>query len=296
MKTPVFTGLATAIVTPYRRDGIDYDKLGELIDLQIAGGVDAIVACGSTGESSTQSIDEHIEVVDFCVKRVGGRVTVIAGAGSNDTEAAVLLSREAERSGADALLHVTPYYNKTTQRGLVRHFTHIADRVDIPIILYNVPSRTSLSFTSETYIELSRHKNINGVKEASGSIPLAAATLAACGDDFFIWSGNDNETVSLMALGAKGLISTSANIIPAQMTEITHLCLRGDYTGALKIFYKYLDLMDKLFIEVNPIPLKTAMNLIGMDAGDLRLPLCDMAPENLKKLKASLQKAGFSLV
>ncbi|MDR2665697.1 MAG: 4-hydroxy-tetrahydrodipicolinate synthase [Oscillospiraceae bacterium] len=296
MKTPVFTGLATAIVTPYRHGGIDYDKLGELIDLQIAGGVDAIVACGSTGESSTQSIDEHIQVVDFCVKRVGGRVKVIAGAGSNDTEAATLLSREAESSGADALLHVTPYYNKTTQRGLVRHFTHIADAVGIPIILYNVPSRTSMSFTAQTYIELSRHKNINGVKEASGSIPLAAATLAACGDDLFIWSGNDNETISLMALGAKGLISTCANIIPAQMTQITHLCLRGDYAGALNIFYRYLDLMDNLFIEVNPIPLKTAMNLIGMDAGELRLPLCDMSPENLEKLKASLQKAGFSLV
>ncbi|MDR1589776.1 MAG: 4-hydroxy-tetrahydrodipicolinate synthase [Oscillospiraceae bacterium] len=293
MKTPVFTGLATAIVTPFGEGGVNYPKLAEIIEFQINGGVDAIVACGTTGESSTQSLEEHIEVVDFCVRRVAGRVKVIAGAGSNDTQAAALLSREAEKSGADALLHVTPYYNKTTQRGLVAHFTHIADSVSIPVILYNVPSRTAMTISAGTYAELSRHPNINGVKEASGNIPLVAAVISACGDDLYVWSGNDDETVALMALGAKGLISTSANVIPAQMTELTHLCLDGDYAGAARLLYKYLDLMEKLFIEVNPIPVKTAMNLMGMDVGELRLPLCGMAPDNLEKLKAAMRAAGL---
>jgi 4-hydroxy-tetrahydrodipicolinate synthase len=296
MKTPVFTGLATAIVTPFGDGGINYGKLAELIDFQITGGVDAIVVCGTTGESSTQSLDEHIEAVDFCVKHVAGRVKVIAGAGSNDTEAAVLLSREAEKSGADALLHVTPYYNKTTQRGLVLHFTRIADSVGIPLILYNVPSRTAMSISAETYAELSRHPNINGVKEASGNMPLAAAVIAACGGDLYVWSGNDNETVPLMALGAKGLISTSANVIPAQMTKLTHLCLEGDFAGASHLLYKYLDLMEKLFIEVNPIPVKTALNLMGMEVGEPRLPLCAMDPGNLEKLKASMRAAGLGPV
>jgi 4-hydroxy-tetrahydrodipicolinate synthase len=293
MKTPVFTGLATAIVTPFGRDGIDYGKLAEIIDFQITGGADAIVVCGTTGESSTQSLDEHIKAVDFCVKHTAGRVTVIAGAGSNDTAAAVLLSKEAERSGADALLHVTPYYNKTTQRGLIRHFTRIADSVSIPLILYNVPGRTAMSIAAETYIELSRRPNINGVKEASGNMPLAAATLASCGDEFFIWSGNDNETVPLMAMGAKGLISTSANIIPAQMAELVRLCLAGDFAGASRVLFKYLNLMDSLFIEVNPIPVKTAMNLMGMGVGEPRSPLCDMGPGNLEKLKAAMLEAGL---
>jgi 4-hydroxy-tetrahydrodipicolinate synthase len=173
----------------------------------------------------------------------------------------------------------------------VRHFTAIADSVDIPIIMYNVPSRTAMSFTADTYAKLAKLPNINGVKEASGNISLAAATIAACGDDFFVWSGNDNETVSLMALGAMGVISTCANIIPAQMSKLTHLCLSGDFAGAARLLFEYLDLMDCLFIEVNPIPVKTAMNLIGMDAGLLRLPLCEMEPSNLQRLKASLRKA-----
>ena len=293
MKTPVFTGSSTAIVTPFRDGKVDYKKLAELIDFQIAGGTAAITICGTTGESSTQSLEEHIATVDFCVKHVNSRVKVIAGAGSNDTQAALFLSQEAEKSGVDALLMVTPYYNKTTQRGLVKHFTFVADRVSVPIILYNVPSRTGMSFTAETYKELSKHPNLNGVKEASGSFSLICKTLADCGDEFNIWSGNDDDTVPMMSVGAKGVISVISNIVPEVMAEITKSCLNGDFTSAAKLHLKYLDLMDKLFIEVNPIPVKAAMNLMGMDVGEPRLPLCDLAPENLVKLKAALSAVGL---
>ena len=288
MKIPVFTGSSTAIVTPYRDGKVDYKKLGELIDLQIAGGTAAITICGTTGESSTQSLEEHTATVDFCVKYVNSRIKVIAGSGSNDTQAALFLSQEAEKSGADALLMVTPYYNKTTQQGLIRHFTFVADRVSIPIILYNCPSRTGMSFTAETYKELSKHPNLNGVKEASGSFKLISRTLADCGDEFFVWSGNDEDTVAMMSIGAKGVIAVISNILPAMMSEMTRLCLEGDFREAAKLHLKYLDLMDKLFIEVNPMPLKAAMNLMGMDVGEPRLPLCELAPENLEKLKKSL--------
>lgn len=295
MKTPVFTGSSTAIITPFRDGKVDYKKLGELIDLQIAGGTAAITICGTTGEGSTQSLEEHTATVDFCVKYVNGRVKVIAGSGSNDTQAALYLSQEAEKSGADALLMVTPYYNKTTQRGLVKHFTFVADRVSIPIILYNVPSRTGMSFTADTYKELSKHPNLNGVKEASGSFSLIGTTLAYCGDEFFFWSGNDEDTVPMMSIGAKGVISVIGNIVPEVMSEITGLCLNGDFGGAAKLHLKYLDLMGKLFIEVNPMPVKAAMNLMGLDVGEPRLPLCDLAPDSLEKLKAAMMAAGLHI-
>ena len=291
MKTPVFEGSSTAIITPFHDGKVDYDKLGELIDLQIAGGTAAITVCGTTGESSTQSLEEHIATVDFCVKYVNSRIKIIAGAGSNDTHDALFLAQEAEKSGADALLMVTPYYNKTSQRGLIGHYSFVADRVSVPIIMYNVPSRTGLSFTAETYRELSKHPNINGVKEASGSISLVSATIAACGDDFFVWSGNDTDIVPFMALGAKGVICTSSNIIPAEIALMTKLCLEGDFRRAAEIQLKYYDLIDKLFIEVNPMPLKAAMNLMGMNVGQPRMPLCDLAPENLEKLRNSLLSA-----
>jgi 4-hydroxy-tetrahydrodipicolinate synthase len=294
MKTPVFTGSSVAIVTPFQGGAVDYTKLGELIDAQIAGGTAAITVCGTTGESSTQTLDEHIQVVDFCVKHVAGRVRVIAGAGSNDTAAALMLSREAEQSKADALLLVTPYYNKATQRGLIAHYTHIADRVSLPIILYNVPSRTGMSFTADTYKALSKHPNINGVKEASGSFSLIAQTLDVCGDELNLWSGNDNEVVAMMALGAKGVISVAANVIPSVMAEMTSACLAGDFKRGAALQLRYLDLIDKLFIEVNPIPVKTAMNLLGHNVGELRLPLCGMDPANLEKLKKSLADAGIT--
>ena len=293
MKVPVFTGSATALVTPFRDGKVDFKKLNELIDFQIAGGTAALIICGTTGEGSTQSLEEHIATVDYSIKYVNGRVKVIAGTGSNDTHDALFLSQEAEKSGADALLMVTPYYNKTTQRGLIKHFNFVADRVSTPIILYNVPSRTGMTFTADTYKELSKHPNINGVKEASGNFSLISATLAICGDDLFLWSGNDQDTVPMMSIGAKGVISTTSNIIPEVFVEMTNFCLNGDFKKAAEIQLKYLDLMDSLFIEVNPMPVKAAMNLMGMNVGEPRMPLCDLAPENLEKLKKSLAAVGL---
>ena len=293
MKTPVFTGSSTALVTPFHDGDVDYKRLGELIDFQIAGGTAAITICGTTGESSTQSLEEHVAIVDFCVKHVNSRAAVIAGAGSNDTHATLFLSQEAEKSGADALLLVTPYYNKTTQRGLIKHFEFIADRVNIPIILYNVPGRTGMSVTTETYQELSKHPNINGVKEASGSFALIASTIASCGDNFYFWSGNDEDVVPMISIGGKGVISVLSNIVPSVVAEMAKACLDGNFKRGAELQLKYLDLIAKLFIEVNPIPVKTALNLLGMDVGELRLPLCELAPENLEKLKASMKNVGL---
>ena len=293
MKTPVFIGAATAIVTPFRDGKVDYKKLAELVDFQIAGGISAIIICGTTGEGSTLSLEEHTATVDFCIKHVNNRVKVVAGTGSNDTQAALFLSQEAEKSGADALLMVTPYYNKTTQRGLIKHYNFVADRVNTPIILYNVPARTGMSFTTETYAELAKHPNINGVKEASGNFKLIGTTLASCGGDLYVWSGNDEDTVPMMAIGAKGVISTIGNILPAQISEMTKCCHEGDFKPGAEFHLKYLDLIDKLFIEVNPMPVKAALNLMGMEVGEPRMPLCDLAPENLEKLKASMSAVGL---
>ena len=293
MKTPVFTGSSVAIVTPFKNGKVDYKKLGELIDFQIAGGTSAITINGTTGECSTQSLEESTATIDFCVKHVNSRVKVIAGTGSNDTQAALFLSQSAEKSGADALMMVTPYYNKTTQRGLIKHFTFLADRVHLPIIVYNVPGRTGMTFTTETYLELAKHPNINGAKEASGNFALIASTLAACGDDFYIWSGNDEEVVPMMSIGAKGVISVFANIAPDVVASMTKYCLEGDFKNGSAIQLKYLDLIAKLFIEVSPMPVKAAMNLMGMDVGEPRMPLCDLAPENQEKLKKALTTVGL---
>lgn len=293
MRKPVFRGSAVAIVTPFEGNGINFEKLGELVDHQLQNGTSAIVACGTTGEASTQSVPEHLSVIEYVVKRVAGRVPVIAGTGSNDTEHALMMSQNAEKLGADALLHVTPYYNKTTQHGLVRHFTHIADRVGIPIILYNVPSRTGLSFSAETYRELSKHPNINGVKEASGNMTLACKTRAICPEDFYMWSGNDDQIVPLMSIGAQGVISVAANIIPRQIADMAAAYLAGDVKSAAELQIKYFDLCDKLFVEVNPVPVKTALNLMGRGVGSLRLPLADMLPENLQTLKQAMRNAGL---
>ena len=294
MRTPVFTGSCPALVTPFDQNGaINYDAFGKLIDAQIEAGVDAVCVCGTTGESATMSIREHIAAVEFCVKRVNHRVKVIAGAGSNDTSAAVYLSQHAQDSGADALLHVTPYYNKASQTGLIRHYEYIAERVDLPIILYNVPSRTGVSFTAETYRVLSQNPKINGVKEASGNFSLLAHTRFLCGDDFYIWSGNDDQVVPMMALGAKGVISVASNLIPEVMVKMTKLCLDNDFEAASKLQIKYMDLMDALFLEVNPIPIKAALNLVGMEAGQLRLPLCEMSEKNLETLRSSMARMGL---
>ena len=290
MKTPIFKGSATAIVTPFRDGKIDFKKLGELIDFQIAGGIAAIVVNGTTGECSTQTIAESTSAIDFCVRHVNSRAKVIAGTGSNDTQSALFMSQAAEKSGADALMMVTPYYNKTTQRGLVKHFNFLADRVNLPIILYNVPARTGLSFTADTYRELAKHPNINGVKEASGDFKLVGKTLASSEGDFFVWSGNDEDIVPMMSIGGLGVISVLSNVIPAQVTQMTKLCLDGNFAEAAKLHLKYFDLTDKLFIEVNPIPVKTALNLMGMDVGEPRMPLCELASENLEKLKVAMKK------
>lgn len=294
MRTPVFTGACTALATPFDQNGnINYGSFEKLIEEQIAHGVDALCVCGTTGESATMSIREHIAAVEFCVKQVNHRVKVIAGAGSNDTSAAVYLSQHAQESGADALLHVTPYYNKASQTGLIKHYEYIADRVDLPILLYNVPSRTGVSFTAETYKILAENPKINGVKEASGNFSLLAHTRFLCPDDFYIWSGNDDQVVPMMALGAKGVISVASNIVPEVMVKMSHLCLENDFESASKIQIDYMDLIDALFCEVNPIPIKTAMNLMGMEAGPLRLPLCDMTEKNLAVLRTSMEHMGL---
>ena len=294
MREPVFTGACTALVTPFDDSGaINYDAFAAQIDAQIDSGIDALCVCGTTGESATMSIREHIAAVEFCVKHVNHRVKVIAGAGSNDTTAAVYLCQHAQDSGADALLLVTPYYNKCSQTGLIKHYEYIADRVELPIILYNVPSRTGVSFTAETYKVLSQNPRFNGVKEASGNFSLLAHTRFLCGEDFYIWSGNDDQVVPMMSLGAKGVISVAANIVPQVMVKMSHLCLDDDFAAASKLQVEYMDLIDALFIEVNPIPIKAAMDLMGMKAGGLRLPLCDISPAHLEILRASMQRMGL---
>lgn len=294
MKTPVFTGACVAIVTPFTEDGINFEKLGELIEMQIAAGTDCICICGTTGEASTQTMDEHKEVIRYCVKKVAGRCKVIAGTGSNNTSTALELSLDAEEAGVDGLLIVTPYYNKTTQKGLIQHYTYLADRVHTPIICYNVPSRTGLSFTAATYAALSKHPMINGVKEASGNFDLIAHTRMLCGDDFNIWSGEDGQVVPLMAMGGKGVISVVSNIAPALMVEMTHLALEGRFAEAAELqANKVIPLADALFMETNPIPAKEALNLMGKEIGPLRMPLCEMTEEHRAALKAALETAGL---
>lgn len=295
MKTPIFTGSCTAIVTPYRGLTVDYQKMGELLDLQAAGGTSAIVVCGTTGESATQPVEEHEQLVDYTVRRVAGRMKVIAGVGSNDTMTSLRLATSAKAFGADGILMVTPYYNKTTQKGLIAHFSHVADRVDIPMVVYNVPSRTGIGCTAATYKALSAHPNINGVKEASGDFSLIGQAMALCGDDLFFWSGNDDNTLPMMALGALGVISVASNIVPRTVADLCDLCLMGDFKAAAALYREYAGLFAALFVEVNPIPVKTAMNLMGLDVGNLRLPLVPMAPENLEKLKKAMLDVGLTV-
>ena len=296
MRTPVFTGSCPALATPFDQNGnINYDAFGRLIDAQIAAGVDAVCVCGTTGESATMSIREHIAAVEYCVKRVDHRVKVIAGAGSNDTTAAVYLSLHAQDSGADALLHVTPYYNKCSQTGLIKHYEYIADRTQLPIILYNVPSRTGVSFTADTYKVLSENPKINGVKEASGNFSLLAHTRHLCGDDFYIWSGNDDQIVPMMSLGAKGVISVLSNVAPQETHDLTQLCLENRYPEAAQMQFKYHSLIDALFCEVNPIPVKKAMELLGWKVGDLRLPLVEPSEEHIAYIKRELENAGCKI-
>ena len=295
LKTPLFKGSCTAIVTPFTENGIDYDRLAKNIDFQYENGTTAVVVCGTTGENPTHSEDEHNELVRFTVQASRGRMKVIAGVGSNNTKTALKYAQNARYAGADGILMVTPYYNKSTQKGLIEHFSYVADRVEIPMILYNVPSRTGISISAETYKVLSRHPNINGIKEASGDFSLIAKVRSQCGDDLYIWSGNDDNTVPMMALGALGVISVASNIVPAVTAKLCALCLEGDFTAATELYGKYAKLFSALFIETNPIPVKAAMKLMDMDSGILRLPLVEIGEENLAKLKAVMRDCGLSV-
>ncbi len=292
MKNTIFTGAAVAIVTPMNADGsINYDVFGDIIEEQIAGGTDAIVVCGTTGEASTMTDEEHIEAIRFTVEKVAKRVPVIAGTGSNDTGYAIELSKQAEAVGADALLQVTPYYNKTSQRGLVAHFTAIADAVNIPIILYNVPSRTGMTISVDTYVELAKHPNIVATKEASGNFSLIAEIAAKT--DLDIYSGNDDQVLGVLAFGGKGVISVSSNVIPKEKHDMVMLYMNGEREKALELQNKYLDMENAMFIDVNPIPVKEAMNLMGKDVGECRLPLVKMEAAKIEKLRAELAKVGL---
>ncbi len=290
MKQPIFTGSGVAIATPFTNGGVNFDALGKLLDFQLESGTDAVIACGTTGEASTMTPRERTEVIAFCAERVKGKVPVIAGAGSNSTEVAVTLSREAENAGADGLLLVTPYYNKASQAGMIRHYQTIADAVNLPCILYNVPSRTGVSIAPETYAELAKHPNIIGTKEASGNLGNIQRTQNLCLEDFYIWSGNDDETVPICALGGVGVISVAANVLPAEMHTLARLCLDNDFAEAGKLQLYLKDFCDAMFCEVNPISVKTALNLLGWEMGELRLPLCPPSDANLARIRETLVK------
>ena len=295
MRKPLFTGSGVAIVTPFTNETVNLGALGRLLDFQLENGTDAVIVCGTTGEATTMSYRERMRTVEFCVKHVDGRVPVIAGSGSNSTETAITLSRDAQMAGADGLLVVTPYYNKASQSGLIRHYTAIADAVDRPLILYDVPSRTGVTIAPETYAELAKHPNINGVKEASGNFSNIQKTRNLCPEDFSIWSGNDDETAPICLLGGKGVISVVANVLPAEMHHLTELCLQNDFASAGKLQLELKEFCDAMFCDVNPIPVKTALNLLGWDVGPLRLPLCEPGEANLERIRRALVKYGLPL-
>ena len=294
MKNTIFTGAGIAIITPMNADGsINYQGLGDLIENQIANGTDAIIICGTTGEASTMTDEEHLECIRFAVEKTAGRIPVIAGTGSNDTRYAIELSKEAEAVGVDGLRLVTPYYNKTTQRGLIAHFTAIADAVNVPIILYNIPGRTGVNMEVATVKKLAEHRNIAAIKEASGNISYAAKLIAACGDNIDVYSGNDDMVVPLVSLGGKGVISVASHVIPKQMHDMVQYCLDNNFAEATKLQIEYLDLINSLFIEVNPIPVKEALNMMGVNVGPCRMPLYEMSDEHKAVLRASLEKHGL---
>lgn len=295
MKKIPFTGSGVAIVTPFHDNEINYDAFEKLIEFQIANHTDAIIVCGTTGEAATMPDPEHIEAIQFVVDTVAGRVPVIAGTGSNDTAHGVHLSVEAEKLGVDGLLLSTPYYNKCTQEGLYRHFMAYAQAVDVPIIVYNVPSRTGMSISVDTYRRLAQVPNIVGAKEASGDIALAAKIRAACGDDLYLYSGNDDMIVPMLSVGGKGVISVLANVAPQQTHDICALYFEGKQQESLALQLSLMDLIGALFCEVNPIPVKAALDLMGFDVGNLRLPLCEISEKNLVLLKNELEKANIAL-
>lgn len=294
MKKQIFKGAATAIITPMKNDYTpDFEELERLVEFQISQGIDALVACGTTGEASSLDDSEHLAVISCVVNAAKKRVPVIAGAGSNDTRHAIKLSTSAQALGADALLHVTPYYNKTNQSGLISHFTAIADNVDIPIILYNVPSRTGMTISPSTYLELSKHKNIVATKEASGNISAIAKTASLCGDNLAIYSGNDDQIVPLLSLGGIGVISVLSNLMPKETHDICQKHFDGNFKDSLDLQLKLLNLIDALFIDVNPIPVKEAMNMFGYSAGKCRLPLGELSAAHKDVLKEQMKCLGL---
>lgn len=289
MKDIVFRGAGVAIITPFTEDGINFDELGRIIEDQIAGGTDAIVITGTTGESATMTDAEHKSAIKYAVEKVAGRIPVVAGTGSNETDYAIQLSKYAEKVGADALLVVTPYYNKCTQKGLVQHYTAIADAVNIPIIMYNVPSRTGVNIQVPTYKKLSEHPRIVAVKEASGDLSQIAKIRHACGDDLAVYSGNDDQIIPILSLGGQGVISVLSNVAPRETHNICQLYFDGKVQEAAKLQIEFIDLIGALFCEVNPIPVKVAMRMKGYNAGILRLPLSEMEPEHEALLRKTLE-------
>ena len=294
MKKRVFTGAATALITPMNKDGsVNFERLSSLVDEQVNGGIDALVICGTTGEKSTLNYEEHVRVIETAAKANAGRVPLIAGTGSNDTVYSVGLCEDAEKAGAEAFLMVAPYYNKTSQRGLVAHYNYIADRVNKPIILYNVPSRTGVAIKPETYKELAKHPNIVATKEANGDLSAVAKTRYLCGDELDIYSGNDDQAVPIMSLGGIGVISVLSNFLPDVMHKMCADYLSGNTKSAADMQIKYTGLMNALFSDVNPIPVKAAMDILGLGAGPCRLPLYPMEEKALENLKLKLKECGL---
>lgn len=295
MKKIIFKGAGVAIATPFNQDGtVNYEQLSKLIEFQISGGTDAIVSCGTTGETSTLSEKEHVDVLDFTIKQVAKRIPVIAGTGSNDTAFSIELSKEAEKIGADGLLLITPYYNKTSQKGLIESFTKTADSVNTPVVLYNVPSRTGVNILPDTYKVLSGHKNIVATKEANHDISSIAKTISLCGDDLMVYSGEDSQTLPIMALGGIGVISVFSNIMPATMKDLTTAMLNENYAVAREITSKYISLMDAMFMDVNPIPVKEALSQMGYCSNICRLPLTTMTDSDIAKMTSVLKE--YSLI
>ena len=297
MKNTLFTGAGIAIITPFNEDGsINYERLGEMIDYQIENGTDAIIICGTTGEASTMSDEEHLECIRFAVKKAAKRVPVIAGTGSNSTETAIYLSQEAEKYGVDGLLLVSPYYNKATQKGLIAHFTAIADSVKVPVILYNIQGRTGVNIAPETTVYLFNNvENIVAVKEASGNISQVAKIMQLTDGKIDLYSGNDDQVVPILSLGGSGVISVLSNVAPRETHDMVQKFLDGDVAGSREIQLRALPLIDALFCEVNPIPVKAALNLMGKEVGPLRLPLTEMEPQNQERLAKAMKDFGIKL-
>lgn len=293
----IFKGAGVALITPFTEDNqVDYDKLGEVIEYQIAGGTDSIIICGTTGEASTLSHEEHLETIRYCVEKVNKRIPVIAGTGSNCTETAIYLSTEAQKYGADGLLVVTPYYNKCTQNGLVAHFAAVANSVDIPILMYNVPSRTGCNILADTAARIYReNENVVGIKEATGDVSQVIKLMHLTNGDIDLYSGNDDQIVPIMSLGGLGVISVLSNIAPKQTHDIVAKFMEGDLKGSLKLQRDLLPLINALFCEVNPIPVKKAVELAGICSGRLRMPLTEMEPQNVLRLAAAMKDAGIKV-